>query len=213
MLRKDPLATGNYYHIFNRGVNKNDIFFSDKDYKRFMATAIHYNYFTHKFPSVSSYDPVSSKLEKMPKPKVKILAYCLMPNHFHFLIYQLEESGITWFMQHLINSYVHYANIRHNRVGPLFQGRFKNVLVDSDNQLLHLSRYIHLNPIVSDLTNNLENYAWSSYPSYVRGFNDYLSEPQNVLGNFKSSKDYRDFVLDQEDYARSLEQLKHHILD
>lgn len=216
MLRKDILTTGNFYHIFNRGVNKNDIFFSERDYKRFLKTAIHYKNFTHKFGSnaSASYDPVSSKLEKMEKPKIQILAYCLMPNHFHFLIKQLEEGGITWFMQHLTNSYVHYVNIKHNRVGPLFQGRFKNVLVDSDEQLLHLSRYIHLNPLISNLTTDLKTYTWSSYPSYISAdHTDNLSEPEFILGNFKSRGDYEEFVLDQEDYARSIDYLKHHLLD
>jgi len=214
MRRKHILTTGNFYHIFNRGVNKNDIFFSERDYKRFLTTAIHYKNFTHKFTSSSVSDTVSEKLEKMEKPKIQILAYCLMPNHFHFLIKQLEEGGITWFIQHLINSYVHYINIKHNRVGPLLQGPFKNVLVDSDEQLLHLSRYIHLNPLISNLTTDFKTHRWSSYPSYISAdYSDNLSEPEFILGNFKSREDYEKFVLDQEDYARSIDYLKHHLLD
>ena len=216
MLRKDTLITGNFYHIFNRGVNKNDIFFSEKDYKRFRATAIHYKNFLHKFTasSVSGVsDPVSEKLRKMEKSKIQIFAYCLMPNHFHFLIKQLEDGGITWFMQRLTNSYVHYLNIKHKRVGPLFQGRFKNILVDSDIQFLHLSRYIHLNPLVSNLTTDLRKYTWSSYPSYISNYNDNLSEAKFILENFKSKGDYERFVLDHADYAKSLEDMKHHILD
>lgn len=213
MLRKDILVTGNFYHIFNRGVNKNDIFFSEKDYKRFITTAIHYKNFLHKFTASGVYDPVSEKLGKIEKPKVQILTYCLMPNHFHFLIKQLEEGGITWFMQRLSSSYVHYLNIKHGRVGPLFQGRFKNVLVDSDDQLLHLSRYIHLNPLVSNLTTDLKKYTWSSYPSHISDHSDNLSEPEFILENFKTRSDYEKFVLDQADYAQSLEYLKHHILD
>lgn len=216
MLRKDVLITGNSYHIFNRGVNKNNIFFSEKDYKRFIATAIHYKNFLHKFTASSVSDPVSEKLDKlrrMEKPKIQILAYSLMPNHFHFLVKQLEDGGITWFMQRLANSYVHYLNIKHRRVGPLFQGRFKNILVDSDNQFLHLSRYIHLNPLVSNLTTDLKKYAWSSYPSYISNYNDNLSESKFILENFKSEGGYERFVLDQADYAKSLEDMKHHILD
>ena len=136
-----------------------------------------------------------------------------MPNHFHFLLKQLEDNGISWFMQHLINSYVHYLNIRHDRLGPLFQGRFKNVLVDSDNQLLHLSRYIHLNPLVSNLITDLNQYTWSSYPRYIFGDRDDLLEPEFILGNFKTGEDYKRFVLDQIDYTESLERLKHLILE
>lgn len=213
MLRKDILATGQIYHIFNRGVNKNDIFFSEKNYKRFLTTAIHYKNFLHKFTASSVSDTVSEKLRKMEKPKIQILTYCLMPNHFHFLIKQLEEGGITWFMQHLSSSYVHYLNIKHDRVGSLFQGPFKNVLIDSDEQLLHVSRYIHLNPLVSNLTTDLKSYTWSSYSSYISDYNDNLSEPEFILENFKSKKDYEKFILDQVDYSKSLEYLKHHILD
>jgi len=215
MLRKNILTTGSIYHIFNRGVNKNDIFFSTTDYKRFMATAIHYKNFTHKFTAFALSDPVSEKLQKkkMESPKIQIFAYCLMPNHFHLLVKQLEEGGITWFMQHLSNSYVHYVNLKNDRVGPLFQGRFKNVLVDSDEQLLHVSRYIHLNPLVSNLTSDLKTYPWSSYPSYLSNYNDNLSEPEFILSNYKTRRDYEKFVLDQVDYGATLEYIKHHILD
>ncbi len=213
MLRKDILTTGNFYHVFNRGVNKGDIFFSEKDYKRFIITAIHYKNFIHKFTASGVSDPVSEKLRKMEKPKIEIFSCCLMPNHFHFLVKQLEDDGITWFMQHLINSYVHYLNIKYKRVGPLFQGRFKNVLVDSDEQLLHVSRYIHLNPLVSGLVSDLKNYLWSSYHSYIEDREDDLSNPELILGNFKTKRDYEKFVLDQADYAKSLENIKHHVLD
>ena len=216
MLRKDTLATGNLYHIFNRGVNKSDIFFSEKDYKRLITTAIHYKNFTHKFTASSTSgisDTVSEKLNKMEKPKIQIFAYCLMPNHFHLLVKQLEDDGITWFMQHLINSYVHYLNVKYKRVGPLFQGPFKNVLIDSDEQLLHVSRYIHLNPLASGLVSDLKNYSWSSYNSYIGNEKDVLSNPELILRNFKTKGDYEKFVLDQADYAKSLEYIKHHILD
>jgi len=216
MLRKDILTTGQIYHIFNRGVNKGDIFFSEKDYKRFTTTAIHYKNFTQKFTATIASgisDTVSEKLNRMGKPKTQILAYCLMPNHFHFLVKQLEDDGITWFMQHLTNSYVHYLNLKYKRVGPLFQGPFKNVLIESDEQLLHVSRYIHLNPLVSGLVSNLDNYSWSSYHSYIGDREDGLSNPELILKNFKEKKDYEKFVLDQADYAKSLEDMKHHVLD
>ena len=216
MLRKDILTTGQIYHIFNRGVNKADIFFLETDYKRFTTTAAHYKNFTQKFTAsiISGVsDTVSEKLNRMEKPKIQILAYCLMPNHFHFLIKQLENNGITWFMQHLANSYVHYLNVKYKRVGPLFQGPFKNVLVDSDEQLLHVSRYIHLNPLASGLAPDLKKYRWSSYNSYIGNGEDYLSNPELILNNFKTKEDYEKFVLDQADYAKSLEYIKHHILD
>ncbi|MBI2420513.1 MAG: transposase [Candidatus Levybacteria bacterium] len=132
-----------------------------------------------------------------------------MPNHFHFLVKQLKDDGITSYMRQFMNSFVHYINVKNKRVGPLFQGRFKNVLIDSDDQLLHVSRYIHLNPLVSGLVSDPNKYLWSSYHSYIGNREDGLSNPELILKNFKTKKDYERFLLDQADYARSLEQLKH----
>lgn len=214
MLRKDILTTGNIYHIFNRGVNKGDIFFLEKDYCRFLLAAKHYRTKDSKF----SYEKPNSNndtgtLEVKIEPRIEILAFSLMPNHFHFLIRQLKDDGITWFMQHLINSYVHYLNLKHKRVGPLFQGRFKNALIESDEQLLHTSRYIHLNPLVSGLVPDLKNYSWSSYNSYIGREEDSLSNPEFILKNFQTKGDYEQFVLNQAEYAKSLEQIKHITLD
>ncbi len=211
-MRKTPLITNHIYHVFNRGVNKGDIFFSQKDYERFLSAARHYLTKNSKFSyekDTNSNDPVSLEL----KPKVEILAYCLMPNHFHFLIKQLKEDGITSYMRRFMNSYSHYVNVKNKRVGPLFQGRFKGVLIDSDEQLLHVSRYIHLNPLVSSLVADLNDYPWSSYKAYIeKNTNEDLSKPNIILSNFKTTEDYKKFVSDQEDYARSLELIKH-VLD
>lgn len=211
-MRKTPLITNHIYHVFNRGVNKGDIFFSQKDYERFLSAARHYLTKNSKFSyekdtnSNNSNDTGSLEL----KPKIEILAYCLMPNHFHFLIKQLEEDGITSYMRRFMNSYSHYVNVKNKRVGPLFQGRFKGVLIDSDEQLLHVSRYIHLNPLVSTLVADLNDYPWSSYRAYIgKNVNDDLSKPNIILSNFKATEDYKKFVSDQEDYARSLELIKH----
>lgn len=214
-MRKTPLATDHIYHIFNRGVNKSKIFFSQRDYKRFLLAAKHYRIKNSKFSYVKpNNDPVSlasptASIEVNIQPKVEILAYCLMPNHFHFLIKQLSDGGITFYMRRFMNSYAHYVNIKYKRVGPLFQGRFKSVLIESDEQLLHVSRYIHLNPLVSDLVSDLNEHPWSSYFAYVQNEKDGLSSPDLILNSFKTKKNYNQFLLDQEDYARSLEQIKH----
>lgn len=212
-MRKTPLITGYIYHIFNRGVNKSKIFFSEGDYKRFLLAAKHYKIKNIKFsydkPNEPN-DPVSSvSTERDVQPKIEVLAYCLMPNHFHFLIKQLNENAISSYMRRFMNSYVHYVNVKHKRIGPLFQGRFKSVLIESDEQLLHVSRYIHLNPLVSGLVSGLDNYLWSSYLAYIENREDGLSNPDLILSNFKTREDYKQFLLDQENYARSLEQLKH----
>lgn len=138
-MRKVPVVTGHIYHIFNRGVNKGEIFFAEEDYQRFLLTATHYLIKTTKFSYEKAFilnDPGS--LEE--KPKVEILAYCLMPNHFHFLIKQLVDNGLSSYLQHVTNSYVHYVNIKYKRIGPLFQSRYKNILIETDEQLVHVLR-------------------------------------------------------------------------
>lgn len=207
-MRKVPIVTGHIYHIFNRGVNKGDIFFSQRDYQRFLEAANHYKTKSSKFALRNYlYDPVSS--ERI----VEVLAYCLMPNHFHFLIKQLADWGITSFIRHLANSYAHYVNLKYKRNGPLFEGRFKNVLIETDEQLIHVSRYIHLNPLVSGLVSDLNDYQWSSYSCYVTDHLDDLCSPEQSLGYFQSKEEYKKFVLDQADYGRELEKIKHLVID
>lgn len=209
-----PIVTGEIYHIFNRGVNKANIFFQERDYQHFMKAARHYRTKDSKFSYEKLFpinDPVSlgSELEK-----VSILAYCLMPNHFHFLIKQLEDEGITSYFRHLSNSFSHFINIKYGRVGPLFQGRFKNVLIENTEQLLHVSRYIHLNPLVSNLVPNLSLYKWSSYLDYIEdSTKDELVDLALVLNEFKSKNDYEKFISDQAEYVRTLEIIKHKTID
>lgn len=146
------------------------------------------------------------------KKIVEVLTYCLMPNHFHLLIKQLKEDGITEFISKLSNSYTKYYNTKYSRVGPLFQGEFKAVLIENDAQLIHVSRYIHLNPISSFLIKDLSTYPWSSYGEYINNINGICSKEQ-ILGYFKSIKDYQQFVSDQIGYAQELELIKHQIIE
>jgi putative transposase len=137
-----------------------------------------------------------------------------MPNHFHFLLKQVAGDGVAKYLSLFTNSYTRYFNTKHNRIGPLFQGVFKAVRVESNNQLLHLSRYIHLNPYVSNIVTktNLSTYPWSSLPSYLFGIKDFV-ESKIVTSQYKDIARYRDFVLNHADYARELEYIKHMTLD
>lgn len=212
MRRKIPLVTGEVYHIYNRGVNKADIFFSKRDYQRFYDAAVHYITESTRFSFRKHLlnEPGSQQSPKGGKiPKVKILAYCFMPNHFHFLIKQIEDDGVSSYMRNLCNSYSHYINIKNDRVGPLFQGRFKNVLVKTQSQLLHVSRYIHLNPVVAELVADLKDYEQSSYLAYARKIEDRLIDNEDVLRDFKSANAYKTFVLNHQDYAKSLGDIRH----
>lgn len=116
-------------------------------------------------------------------------------------------------MRKFIHSYTKYRNIKHSHQGPVFQGVFKAVHVESDEQLLHLSRYIHLNPLVSNLVKDLRFYRWSSYTVYANDDDDGMLVKNEILRFFKFPRDYQKFVLDQADYGKTLELLKHHAID
>ncbi len=136
-----------------------------------------------------------------------------MLNHYHLLVKQNREGGITEFLGKLSNSYTKYFNTKYNRVGQLFQGEFKAVLIESDEQLMHVSRYIHLNPIASLLVKDLESYSWSSYLEYLGLTNSGFCNKEDILGLFKNTQAYNQFVSDQIGYALELERVKNQLLE
>lgn len=204
--RKIPFVNGEYYHIYNRGVAKLPITSDSHDFKRFVKSMQYYQFAGPK-PRYSFFDPKKMNIENL-KNIVTILCFCIMPNHFHFLLKQEADGGITEFVSKLSNSYTKYFNMRSERVGPLFQGEFKAVRIESDEQFIHLSRYIHLNPVTSYLVTNILDYFWSSYSDYVsiRRFN--FVNTTEIMKLFKTKKEYEKFVLDQEEYAITLDQIK-----
>lgn len=203
-----PLITGETYHIFNRGVEKRDIFIEKREYRRLLETAFYYQRADIKIRfSQAQAEIDESDLQN--KKLIEIFAYCLMPNHFHFLLRQFQDGGISTFIRKLLNSYTRYFNIKHKRVGPLFQGQFKAIRIETDEQLIHVSRYIHLNPIVDYLVKDLRQYEWSSYLQYIGLGKNSFCKKEEILGFFKSSKNYESFVLDQVDYAKRLNEIKH----
>lgn len=187
------------------------IFNNSYDYSRFMKTTLYYLIDGPK-PRFSIFSP-TTQLLNAEKRIVEIVCYCLMPNHFHFLLQQKRDAGITEFASKLTNSYTKYFNIKNRRVGPLFQGEFKSVYIETNEQLLHLSRYIHLNPLVDYVTKYLENYKWSSYIEYINSSINGDCQKDIILNQFKSLNDYKQFVLNWEDYGKKLEAIKHQLLD
>lgn len=208
-----PFANGEYYHLFNRGSDKRDIFLQSRDYKRFQQAFYYYHLIGPK-PRFSIF--TKSKLfaldPSLQNKLLEVLCYCLMPNHFHFLVRQLKENGVSIFMSQIANSYTKYFNTKHKRVGALFQGSYKAVRIETDEQLVHVSRYIHLNPIVSGIVKNLAVYPWSSCASYINEENT-LCSTEEILSFFTAENSYRQFLEDQIDYARSLEIIKHQFID
>lgn len=220
--RKLVFANDEIYHVFNRGVEKRPTFTDRREFNRAILTLDYYRF--AKPPLKLSRFLVSSKeeqerfLEKLKKEFEKLLeivCFCLMPNHFHFMIKQKVENGISTFISNLTNSYTRYFNTKHERIGPLFEGIFKAVRIESDEQLIHTSRYIHLNPVSSFLIEpeDLDSYEWSSYPEFMGISNNNLTIKDLILNYFPSVEAYRKFILDQADYARQLELIKHLTLE
>lgn len=210
---RTTLFTNNYfYHVFNRGVEKRTIFQDERDCIHFLRML---NYYQHSGQKPSYSRARDDQIEEVlvRGRNIEVISYCFMPNHFHFLLKQLEENGVTDFMRKISNGYTKYFNTKHKRVGPLFQGSFKAVLMESDQQLVHVSRYVHLNPLVSGITKDLKTYPWSSYPDYVGVRDGKLVNKQEILGFYKDPEEYEKFVLDQYSYALDLERIKHQLLD
>jgi putative transposase len=209
-MRKLIFASGEYYHLFNRGVDKRKVFLGRVDYVRFIRT-IH-NLMTSGSASESLKLNQSLALNK----KIKLIGYCLMPNHYHMLVKQLDEDGVTEFMHKLDTSYTKYFNLNTHRTGRLFEYTFKATHIETDEEFIHVIRYIHLNPLVSGIIKDLRKYKWSSYLDLIGERDGKLCDRSEVLGQFSginTSKSYEKFVLDYADYAIKLDYIKHHLLD
>lgn len=216
--RKLVFANDEIYHVFNRGVEKRPTFTNKRELDRALLTLDYYRYDElplklSKFLIANEIlkEQILENLKKDYEKLVEIVCFCFMPNHFHLLLKQKMENGISIFVSNFTNSYTRYFNTKHERIGPLFEGIFKAVRVVSDEQLVHVTRYIHLNPVSSFLVEpeDLESYKWSSYPSFLGLSENNFIVKDIVLDFFSSTKDYKKFVLDQVDYARQLEQIKY----
>jgi len=200
-IRSVKFVNGYYYHVFNRGVERRSIFTSKNEYSRFIKTCMYYRFhsigvrFSHFLDLSERKQYEALKNLDSRDWGITIICYCLMPNHFHFILKQEKDGQISKFISKVSNSYSKYFNLRHNRIGPLFQGIFKAVIVESDEQLVHLSRYIHINPVTSAVIsqNDLGRYSWSSYKEYLSG-KSYVCEPDIILKQFKSIYSYANFV-------------------
>lgn len=221
--REVPLVTNQFYHVLNRGVGSQPIFLGKKDYLRMREAAFYYQNqkpalsYSHflRLPTKERAE-FFKKLQTQSKFLVEIIALCLLPNHFHLLLKQANDNGISLFMANLTNSYTRYFNTKNERTGHLFQGKFKAVMIETDEQLLHVSRYIHLNPYSSYLVKNfnqLNIYPYSSLPEYLGLSSTNFFQKEIILDQFKSISAYKKFVFDQADYQRSLEQIKHLALE
>jgi putative transposase len=138
---------------------------------------------------------------------MELLAFCLMPNHFHLLIYQLEENSLKNLIKNVCNSYTTYFNKKYGRVGHLFQDRYKAVMIMDDSYLHHISRYIHMNP------KNYLEWNYSSLPYYINEKEAEWLHPQRILELFNDRQDYLTFLKDYEEQKNFLEEMKNNLAD
>ncbi len=169
---KEPIQKisykGGYFHIYNRGNRKQDIFSEEGDYLNYLKKLREYK----------------------KKYNISIICYCLMPNHFHLLLRQNSDTPIYKFMHALHTSYSIYFNKKYDKVGRMFQGRFKQKEIEKDEYLSRVTSYIHFNPVKDGLVEDLDNYQWSSYPDFIGIREGTLCDKDIVLLD-KTSEEYK----------------------
>ena len=194
-----PIEKYSFHHVYNRGVDKRIVFEDKEDYERFLLYVQVLN--DSEIQSPNTFEALSRKAaEASPTERLtNIVAFCLMSNHFHLLLHECREGGISKFMQRLGTAYTMYFNERHERSGALFQGTFKSRLVDDEAYLLKILDYIHLNP---RKLGPLRNYTWSSYNDYC-GRNMYPKIlTQDILEDFTElPRNYDSWIEQQKDFT------------
>jgi len=189
--RGDAFVQGQYYHLYNRGAGKAKIFFNDGNYQCLLRLVKEY----------------------YQKHGATIIAYCLMPNHYHFLLRQESDEPLSKFMQILFNSYVQALNIQQERKGTLFEGRFKLTCVEKWEYLIILARYIHRNPVKAGLVAKPEDWVYSNYREWIGLRDGGLVDKIFVQDHFPSADEYVKFVSDVEDEKKSYEKIRKYMFD
>lgn len=213
-MRNMIFGTGEFYHIYNRGTDKRNIFSDEADQWRFIQSMKEFNaldpigsIYEHcriKTHNPNHFGSSASKISgegKKDEKLVNIVAYCLNPNHYHFLLQQVSEKGIEKFMQRLGTGYTKYFNLKEERSGGLFEGKFQAVHIDSNEYLLHVSVYVNLNDRVHGFGSSASKFSEevsirskSSWDEYMGRIKDGLCVKDNILGQFKNQEEYRNFA-------------------
>jgi putative transposase len=217
-MRQTQIAPGENYHIFNRGNNKQLIFIDDHDRMRFLFLALFFQAPLH-FPNIARqsstfYKNLSAKniehdvehsvfngLDKevrfVNKEKyIELGGFVLMPNHFHMIVSEIHDKGMSRYMQRVLNSYTKYFNAKYGKSGHLFQGPYGAVHIKNNEQLLYLSAYIHRNPReLKEWHNKEHQYMWSSYRDYINVNRwEPLLKTDLIISQFRNNKEYIRFV-------------------
>jgi REP-associated tyrosine transposase len=189
-----------YYHIYNRGLNRDDVFRDDEDYRYF-------EWLLARTLGSEQLEDKKGRSFTWLREQALLNAYCLMPNHFHLLVYQSDEHGVSQLMRTLGTAYTYYANKKYKRRGPLFENVYRAVMITSDSQLMHITRYIHLNHW------EYKTWPYSSYRDYLSEQSQPWIESRPLLELFDSQAQYSVFVDDYESMQRELEALKKQLAD
>jgi len=219
MPTRKPMLENSVFHIFNRSIAQFEIFRDEKDFERFIwmirffsipQKRLSFSKLRRDYKEHHWREKIQSLAELFPS-EIQIIAYCLMPTHFHLVVFQKKPYAISKFIKKLLASYTQYVNLKRNRKGPLWEGRFKHVLCETDEQLIHLTRYVHLNPVTAYLEDKPENWFASSY-------NEYLAEQPDMICNWDpflkiNSQHYKEFTENRVEYQRSLAKIKNLMLD
>lgn len=187
--RKTIFLPNNYYHIYNRGVHQTNIFRNDRDYV-FLLKLVK---------------------EQAKKCDITIIAYCLMDNHYHFILRQNGDIEISQFMQAIFNVYTKAFNDKYKQSGTLFEGPFKSIHVERNEYLLHLCRYIHRNPLEASMVVKPEQWHYSNYAEFVGKRKGSLVDNDFVKINFGTPEIYEDFVMNYIPPEKTQKELRHYL--
>lgn len=190
------------YHVYNRGVDKMNIFREEADYTFFL-------HLLKRYLSPSQYADKLGRLAPNYADAVHLIAFCLMPNHFHLLVFLKEKEGLEHLMRSTMTAYSRYFNTKYERLGPLFQSRFLASRVSSDAYYWHISRYIHLNPM--DIAEDWQDYEYSSIGYYLDAKQADWVHPEYIIGGQGGIQGYRAFVSDYEAMHSELNVIKHEL--
>lgn len=213
-MRRGELGEGLFYHVFTRSIAEYKIFTYKDDFIRMKNVMQYYrNKRKLKFSQFLRLDKNENEDNSCEEKIVEIIGYCIMPTHIHLILKQIREKGLSVFMNNILNSYTHYFNCHHNRRGPLWESRFKHVLIENDEYLLHLTRYIHLNPVTAGLVEKPELWEFSSYNEYIN-----MNYSGDRLCNFKEVLDikpnsYKEFVENGIEVQKEIARIKHILLE
>jgi putative transposase len=217
-IRKDPLVNDCYYHVFSRSIAKYLIFNDEDDFLRMIELFNLYRFsnFSYRYSMYSQLKPEIKKavLERLKIENdvyVEIIANCVMPTHIHLILKQITDNGISKFMAKVLNSYARYFNLKHHRTGHLWERKFESVIVLKDEQLLHATRYVHLNATSAGLVKRPEDWFYSSYNQYIQGDEDGLCKYQDLID--LSPAQYKKFTNDRKSYQQTLSLIKHILID